>query len=54
MNEVVVGVFIVVVLGMIGWSKYKDVKDKKAFLAAQNVIKGQIAALEKKLAELKK
>lgn len=54
MNEVVVGVFIAVVLVMIGWSKYKDVKDKKIFLAAQNEIKRQISVLEAKLKELKK
>ena len=54
MNEVVLGVFGLVIVGMIGWSKYKDVKDKKVFLAAQNEIKRQISVLEPKLKELKK
>lgn len=54
MNEVVVVLFFLAIVGMIGFSEVKSYKENKAFKAAQDVIKKQIADLEAKLASLKK
>jgi hypothetical protein len=54
MNEVVVLGFVAVVVGMVGWSIFSGIKDKRVFKAAQEALQRQISDLQKKLAELKR
>lgn len=53
-NDFVVGVWLFLIAGGIGYNIFKNFKKNKAYEAAQAIIKAQIANLEKQLAALKK
>lgn len=53
-NDFVVGVWLFLIAGGIGYSMFKNFKKNKAFEQAQAIIKARIADLEKQLAALKK
>lgn len=52
--NVVVGLFLLAIAGMVGFSEFRNYKATQAFKAAQAALKAQIADLEAKLAALKK
>ena len=54
MNEFVIAVVGILLVAMVGYDKFKRVKESKAFKAAQDKIKDQISALEAQLAALRK
>ena len=53
-NDFVVGVWLALIAGGVGYNLYKNFKKNKAFEQAQAAVKAQIANLEKQLAALKK